>query len=83
MNYSVSVVNCGTCNQDPYISRTNVTCDQLEPGQQMLCNVTVQSISECGTPSAPLIRMFEGMFIDNIWGCLPSIILCMECSVDS
>ena len=62
MNYSVSIINCGICNQDSYISRTNVTCDQLVPGQQMQCSVTVRSVSECGIFSAPRTRLFERMF---------------------
>ena len=66
MNYSVSIQNCGTCNQTSYVSRTNVTCTNLELGQQMQCNVTVQSITECGDFSAPLTDVFKGTCIFHV-----------------
>ena len=68
-NYSVSIMNCGTCNQDLFVSRTNVTCDNLEPGQQMQCSVTVQSVSECGVFSAPLTDVFKGTCIFHVCTC--------------
>ena len=63
-NYSVQTSNCGNCgNLSRNTTFTNITCEELTPEQQ--CNISIQSVFECGALSKPvtLVYMYKGMIV--------------------
>ena len=60
--YSVSTSNCGSCGtESTYTMYTNITWENVDPGQ--LCNVSVQSVLECGPLSDAETLMIEGLYL--------------------